>query len=349
MNMKGLDYSDETGRKTSVELPAPGVELTDARKSYLGELSVKPEQWSEMPSAQWRETVCGLRDRLEEMGITDVLEQDKAIRDTCSPEVLSEFRREVSEEEMDRLENLENATPLTLDELKTECPELHGQVLRMDERLGNNHPEGIMNTMEYARLENGDYVAYSTNPMYSNSRMVYSGGVVYAKSGGSLCGDNNLNEFINTPKLMPNTVYWVDGRSLYETDSRGRVERVSTVYTADYDVKNERATDNQRMIREGKDGLGVDESSHSVQKSLGGPNEAINQMPVRSDINHGEGSEWAARERRLAEAVDDGQAALVELRFRYEGDTGRPHSVESDAVIGGERQDTLVLDNRLEE
>lgn len=55
--------------------------------------------------------------------------------------------------------------------------------------------------------------------------------------------------------MQSDTLYVIDGRSLYETDSQGRIHKESTVYSPDYDVKLERASDNQAMIRNGKDGM----------------------------------------------------------------------------------------------
>lgn len=343
--MGGLDYIDETGAKSSMEDFAPNLELSESQQEYLAELSVSPEKWCEMTDSEKTENVHDIRDRLEEIGADNILEQDRAIKDTFSQEILGEFRQQVFHEKTEQFDKLENATPLSLDELKSECPELYEQVQRMNPRLANNHPEGIMNTMQYARLENGDFVAYSTHEAYSNSRMVYSDGVVYAKSGGSRDGDNNLDEFINTPVLMPDTAYIIDGRSVYETDSQGRVIKESTVYTSDYDVKLDRATVNQAMIRNGKDDIENDESSHIVPKCLGGPNEAINQTPMRSDINHGEGSDWADAERKLAAATNNGETSYVEHNFRYEGDSKRPNSVDCNSKIGEDTPISLSFDN----
>lgn len=343
--MNGLDYIDETGAKSSMEDSAANFELSESQQEYLGELEISPAEWREMTDNEKTEAVRDIRDRLEEIGADNVLEQDKAIQETFAPEILGEFRQQVFQEKTEQLDKLENAAPLSLEELKSECPELYEQVQRMDSRLGNDNPEGIMNTMQYAKLENGDFVAYSTHEAYSNSRMVYSDGIVYAKSGGSRDGDNNLDEFINTPVLMPDTAYIIDGRSVYETDSQGREIKESTVYTSDFDVKLERATVNQAMIRNGKDGIENDESSHTVPKCLGGPNEAINQTPMRSDINHGEGSEWADAERKLAAATENGETSFVEHNFHYEGDSKRPSSVDCTSKIGSEEPVSLSFDN----
>lgn len=343
--MNGLDYIGEIGAKFSMEDFASNFELSESQQEYLRELEVSPTEWHEMTDNEKTEAVRDIRERLEEMGIDNVLEQDKAIQDTFAPEILGEFRQQVFREKTEQLEKLENVTPLSLEELKSVCPQLYEQVQRMDYRLGNDCPDGIMNTMQYAKMENGDFVAYSTHEAYSNSRMVYSDGIVYAKSGSSRDGDNNLNEFINTPVLMPDTAYIIDGRSVYETDNQGRVIKESTVYTSDFDVKLERATDNQAMIRNGKDGIENDESSHTVPKCLGGPNEAINQTPMRSDINHGEGSEWARAERRLAVETENGKTSFVEHKFHYEGDSKRPCSVNCTGKIGDEPPVSLSFDN----
>ncbi len=347
--MGGLDILDETGKGSSLEDSTSNFELSESQREYLGELAVSPEEWHEMSDSQKSEAIHDVRDRMEEIGVDGMLEQDKAVKETCNTEMLGEFLEQVFQEKTEQLDNLENATPLSLEELKSKCPELYEQVQRMESRLGNNHPEGIMNTMQYAQLENGDFVAYSTHGAYSNSRMVYSEGIVYARSGGNLDGDSNLNEFINTTELMPDTAYVIDGRSIYETDSQGRVIKESTVYTSEFATKLERATCNQSMIRNGKDGIENDESSHTVPKCLGGPNEAINQTPMRSDINHGEGSDWADAERKLAAATENGETSFVEHTFHYEGDSKRPSSVDCDCEIGNEKPTSLSFDNSKEE
>ena len=347
--MVGLDYNyiDETGAKTSLDDVASNYELSKSQKEYLTELNVSPEEFKEMSDGQKEDLCHDIRDRLEEIEVYSVMAQDKAIKDTCCSEILGEFRQQVFKEKLNQLNDLEKATPLSIEVLKLECPELYNQVQRMNSRLGNNNPDGIMNTMQYALLENGDFVAYNNIKAYSNSRMVYSEGVVYAKSGGSKNGASNLNEFINTPILQSDTLYVIDGRSLYETDSQGRIHKESTVYSPDYDVKLERASDNQAMIRNGKDGMENDESSHTVPKCLGGPNEAINQTPMLKDINHGEGSKWADCERELVNATDEGNTSVVEHTFYYEGESKRPASVECDFIICTENQQTLSFDNSI--
>lgn len=216
----------------------------------------------------------------------------------------------------------------------------------MNKRLGNDCEDGIMNTLRYAELENGDIVAYSTNDMYSNSKMVYSDGTVYAKSGGAK-GSDNLNEFINTAKLMPETTYCVDGRSMYETDNQGRVEKVTTVVTDTYEEKLDRGQDQQEMIRQGKGAIEDDESCHFVPHCLGGPNEAINQAPMLREINRGEGSEWRTRENDLKKATDEGSTSWIEQHFSYEGVSKRPSTIEYGGEIDGEKQETLTFNNKV--
>lgn len=294
----------------------------------------------------YKEAVASLRVRMEEMGISGVKEQDQALQETCSKEIVGEFRKEVSDEKLEQLNHLENATPLSLEELKEKCPELYNQIEKMNKRLGNDCEDGIMNTLRYAELENGDIVAYSTNDMYSNSKMVYSDGTVYAKSGGAK-GSDNLNEFINTAELMPETTYCVDGRSMYETDNQGRVEKVTTVVTDTYEEKLDRGQDQQEMIRQGKGAIEDDESCHFVPYCLGGPNEAINQAPMLREINRGEGSEWRTRENDLKKATDAGSTSWIEQHFSYEGDSKRPSTIEYGAEIDGEKQETLTFNNKV--
>ena len=174
--MVGLDYNyiDETGAKTSLDDVASNYELSKSQKEYLTELNVSPEEFKEMSDGQKEDLCHDIRDRLEEIEVYSVMAQDKAIKDTCCSEILGEFRQQVFKEKLNQLNDLEKATPLSIEVLKLECPELYNQVQRMNSRLGNNNPDGIMNTMQYALLENGDFVAYNNIKAYSNSRMVYS-------------------------------------------------------------------------------------------------------------------------------------------------------------------------------
>lgn len=344
--MNGIEYIDETGKNTSLEDVKSKFELSDSQKDYLKELNVNPADWEGLSEQSKKETVADLKDRMEEMGISSVKEQDQALQETYSKEIVGEFRKEVSDEKLEQLNHLENATPLSLEELKEKCPELYNQIEKMNKRLGNDCEDGIMNTLRYAELENGDIVAYSTNDMYSNSKMVYSDGTVYAKSGGAK-GSDNLNEFINTAKLMPETTYCVDGRSMYETDNQGRVEKVTTVVTDTYEEKLDRGQDQQEMIRQGKGAIEDDESCHFVPHCLGGPNEAINQAPMLREINRGEGSEWRTRENNLKKATDAGSTSWIEQHFSYEGDSKRPSIIEYGGEIDGEKQETLTFNNKV--
>lgn len=343
--MGGIDILDELGKEQILESSDSNLELSDSQLEYLKEFEISPKEWRELSGEQKGELIHDIRNRLEEINVNRFIEQDKVIKEAYNTEMLGEFRKQVCQEKMEQLDNLNNAAQLSLEDLKSECPEFFEQVQRMDLRLGNNNPDGIMNTMVYVRLENGDVVAYSTHEAYSNSKMVYSEGTIFARSGGSLKGDNNLNEFINTTELVPDTEYVIDGRSIYEVDSQGRVFKESTVYTSDYDTKLERSTDNQAMIRNGKDGLENDESSHTVPKCLGGPNEAINQTPMLSDINHGEGSDWAGTERKLTVATEHEEISFVEHFFHYDGDSKRPSSVDCYCEIGEGHPLSLSFNN----
>ena len=97
-------------------------------------------------------------------------------------------------------------------------------------------------------------------------------------------------------------------------------------------------------IRDSKDGVPGDESSHSVPYCLGGPNEAINQTPMRADINRGSGSEWNKTEREINNDVNE-----VEHTYSYSTDTARPTDITLSTRLGDSESISIEFDNRLED
>ena len=216
----------------------------------------------------------------------------------------------------------------------------------MGERLANDCEDGIMNNIKYYKLDNGDFVLIHDAENAPNTKAVFSEGCVYAESGALKNGNHGLNEVLNTPRAASNTTYFVDGRSAYEHDSEGRLIKESTVYTKEFEDKSDRGS-NQAYIRDSKDGAPGDESSHSVPYCLGGPNEAINQTPMRADINRGAGSEWNRTERELNNAVNDGKIVYVEHIYSYETNTSRPSGITLSVRTGETERDTIEFDNSL--
>lgn len=340
-------YDIEGGESSALENTNELSELTETQKEYIKELDVPSSDWKTLLPEEKAQFVSDIKERMEEIGISDFEGQDKVLRESgCSPELLSEFRKEMYDEKMSALESIGKVQELTLDELKEECPQMYETVQRMNERLEGGD---IMPSLHYYKNENGDFVLKSDLPVYANTHMIVSGGVIYAKSGcdlkGNVEGFNYRNECINTTELLPNTAYVIDGRSVYEHDSRGRLIKETTVYSSDFSEKQPRDTSEQARFRDGKDAIEGDESSHSVPHCLGGSNESINQLPVSADINRGEGSEWRANENNVTRHVREGDTVYVEHTYSYEGESKRPINVTSETYVDG-YANKLEFDNR---
>lgn len=332
----------------NIEQSQESLELSDSQKEYISELDSDPEGWEGMSKEEILERGEDVQNRLEELGITDVESQDKILRDFASPELLGAFRENEFKQKIESSSNLENAQQLSLEEVKEQCPQMYETVELMNKRLANEEPDGIMNTLHYYRTEEGDFMLKSDHPEYANTRMIISDNVIYAETGCNAKGglySNYFNECINNERGTSNTFYLIDGRSVYEHDSQGRLVSESTVYTSEFNDKVARGTDYQNAIKNSKDGVEGDESSHSVPHCLGGSNESINQVPVKAEINHGEGSEWSANERNVVNAVNQGNTVFVEHTYEYEGLSNRPSSLTCSTRIEQEKHPTLEFDN----
>lgn len=338
----------ENSPDNNLEHSDNSLELSDSQREYIGELDAAPQEWKGMSKDDMLERGRDVQSRLEELGISDIESQDKVLRDSVSPEFLGSFREYAYNQKMESSSNLENSKELSLDEVKEQCPEMYETVQLMNKRLANQDPDGIMNTLHYYRTEEGDFVLKSDHPEYNNTEMVVSDHVIYAETGCNVNGgqySNYFNECINNERGIANTSYFIDGRSVYEHDELGRLVKETTVYNGEFNEKVERGTEYQNIIKNSKDGIEGDESSHSVPHSLGGSNESINQVPVKAEINHGSGSEWRANEMQVEDAVTNGITAYVEHTYRYEGSSNRPESLTCSTKIEQEQQTKLEFDN----
>lgn len=334
----------------SIELSGNQEGISDFAKDYLQELNINSEEWENLSENERKDVVANLRERIEEFGCVKLENQDKALRESdILPEILGEFRSEIFSEKISELKQCNSGNEISKDQFMEECPEGAQIVEMMDERLANDCEDGIMNNIKYYKLDNGDYALISNVEYASNTKAVFSDGSVYAKSGCLLEGNMGPNEVLNTPRAASNTTYFVDGRTVYEHDSLGRLVSETTVYDKDFEWKSDRSSLNQSYIRKGKDGIEGDESSHSVPYALGGPNEAINQTPMREDINRGSGSEWNKAEREITKAVYDDKTVFVEHLYSYEGNSARPTDISLSTKIGNEKIESIHFDNRVSE
>ncbi len=337
-----------------VELNASSLESTDnfeglseSSKGYLQELNATTEEWQNLSDSDKGIIISDFKERLDEMGFENPEQQDRALREAeILPEIIGEFREELFTDKISEIEQCSPSNEISKEQFMQECSDGAEIVSMMDDRLANDCEDGIMNNIKYYKLDNGDFVLIHDAENTPNTKAVFSEGCVYAESGALKNGNQGLNEVLNTPRAASNTTYFVDGRSAYEHDLEGRLIKESTVYTQDFEYKSDRGS-NQAYIRDSKDGAPGDESSHSVPYCLGGPNEAINQTPMRADINRGTGSEWNRTEREINSAVNDGNTVYVEHTYSYETNTSRPSEITLSVRTGETERDTIEFDNRL--
>lgn len=322
-------------------------ELSESAKGYLQELNVSSDEWQSLTDSDRENIISDFKERLDEIGYDKPEQQDHALREAeVLPEIIGEFRKEQFIDKISEIEQCSALNEITKEQFTHECPEGAEIISMMDERLANDCEDGIMNNIRYYKLDNGDFVLLHDAENAPNTKAVFSEGNVYAESGALKNGNQGLNEVLNTPRAATNTTYFVDGRSVYEHDANGRLIKESTIYTQDFEYKSDRGS-NQSYIRDSKDGVPGDESSHSVPYCLGGPNEAINQTPMRTDINRGAGSDWNRTEREINNAVNNGKTVYVEHSYSYETNTSRPSEIILSVRTGELENSTIKFDNRI--
>lgn len=221
-------------------------------------------------------------------------------------------------------------------------PKMEDYVKRLSMRL---NPDYFMKDLEFGVEADGRIVARGTADYNRNSMIKIDGDKAFANAG-SLEGAGSLNEFINETVLMPDTTYNIDGRQVCKTDNLGRV--VSSYAELHKPIDGiryqQRDTHTQMRIVEDKDGiLGHDDAGHLVPNRLGGPNEAINQVPMARELNRS-GSLWFQTENDLSNAVREGKEVIVSDTLEYTGESFRPDRIIREISIDGEKR-THIFDN----
>ena len=149
-------------------------------------------------------------------------------------------------------------------------------------------------------------------------------GIKYEQSTGK-------NKELNKPD--PNTVYYVNGRHKYTTDSQGRTQEVTTsIESKDLDT-GLRNCYQQKIV--GKCGVPGDEGGHLVATRLGGPGEKINLVPQNMNLNR---SAWKAMENEWARKAANGSKINVKIEVVYSGTSNRPDKFIVTEVIDGVKQ-----------
>lgn len=152
----------------------------------------------------------------------------------------------------------------------------------------------------------------------------------YSKNG-VVIGD--MNEFLNNP--LPNTKYETEGGLLnFHTDQFGKTAYVEchsselyrTVQRGDLPSQNKK----ELVIKKGGK-AGIHDSGHIQQRSMGGLNESINLLPMKSQLQqHGR---WAKLEREERKAIAAGKDVWSRKWITYNPDGS--YSIKVELTIDG--------------
>ena len=157
------------------------------------------------------------------------------------------------------------------------------------------------------------------------------GNVIKAK-GGSTAENGGLNQFLNDP--MPNQNYKVDNHITYKTNSAGKPTEIEC-HSSELSKKVTRTgrdSGTQKEILEASNvKSNTHQSGHLVQNSVGGPNEKINQLPMRKEVNLGK--EWTELEKMERDAISQGKDVRTKMKINYHADGN--YDIEKTLIIDG--------------
>lgn len=139
--------------------------------------------------------------------------------------------------------------------------------------------------------------------------------------------------------LEPNVIYRTDTGHLYHTDSAGRVTRVEGELQPGQGARN----GYQQRVSGRNDRLPTDQGGHLIATIFRGPGEAVNLVPMDSNLNL---SAWKQMENRWAEALTEGRSVEVRISPVYQGDSLRPSRFDVTYRIEGEAPVTRSFRNR---
>lgn len=155
----------------------------------------------------------------------------------------------------------------------------------------------------------------------------------YSKNG-VVIGD--MNEFLNNP--LPNTKYETEGGLLnFHTDQFGKTTYVESHSselhkTMKNNPRGTLAKENSTQLVQKKGGQkGIHDSGHIQQRSMGGLNESINLLPMKSRLQqHGR---WAKLEREERKAIAAGKDVWSRKWITYNPDGS--YSIKVELTIDG--------------
>lgn len=271
-------------------------------------------------------TIASLYERLRIIESNENEDFDQAlIESKFSPENMGKYLNKIFRFQIDKLQNCTESNEIPEEQFSIECP-YGGEIINsMHSILDNGSDDCIMKHIHFYKLNHEDYAIIHKADNNPNTKAIFSNGYVYAHSGAIKNGNNGLNEVLNRPKAAINTIYFVDGRSIYYHDSLGRLTTEATIYTKDFIPKSKPGKNTQEICKL-KEGY-KDEGSHSVPVCVGGPNESINIIPLSKVINRGKKSEWRSKENLIKSALDLGFTLYVEHTYGYDDNSRRPKNV----------------------
>lgn len=135
----------------------------------------------------------------------------------------------------------------------------------------------------------------------------------------------------------PKTVYRVDDKHLFVTDSEGRVAHVES--DVDYRAKpdaDQHRNGYQQGIAGGKDRLEGDHGGHLIASSLGGPGEPINLVAMASKLNGNGAGTFGAMERQVRDLLkgDNPPDVRMSVDVEYPAGSTRPSKFFVQSKVG---------------
>lgn len=168
------------------------------------------------------------------------------------------------------------------------------------------------------------------------------GNVIKAK-GGSVKGAENggLNQFLNDPS--PNQKYKVDDHITYKTNSSGKPSEIECHSSELSKTVNRSGRDSgtqQEVLKASGVTSETHQSGHLVQNAVGGPNEKLNQLPMRKDMNLG--GDWKRLEKKEIDAINEGKDVWTKYQIDYHSDGN--YDIVKTLTIGG-KSETVIFKN----
>lgn len=179
----------------------------------------------------------------------------------------------------------------------------------------------------------------------TNSSIEVEGNIIKALPGSFTVKNQGVNGEVNRflCDLLPNKTYIVeDGAISYSTDRYGRVVSVKCYSSELY---NKMLTQNKTRNRQLSDIVKNDfftkwkvsnsdyDYGHIVRREIGGPNEAINALPMKRNLQR-PGSRWFDLEELEVKSCELGKEVISDIKIKYYKDS---YEIKVTKNIDGEK------------